>query len=324
MLFNEVKEKLLNTKIVLGQLDPNGVCNAGCWYCPVRYEKNPKEYAVTMPLDLLERVLQQVRNSKFVAERMDFFYTAHYNEILLYKHFEEMLGLFRKYGFKTMVLSNGTPLGKDKIDLIEQNRDVILGVCLNIPASNATDWANFSGFSPQAFDIVVRNVDYAFQKLGAGVSIQVNGLQGNYNIGQSLGKSLVAGRLENVIEQVNGWKELIPGINAYPLVGLSDRAGLLSELDVLTQNTPPLASDEEVHGCSHFMNGGDRISGTIHINARGDLFLCCADFAMDHQFGNLADSELDDLWASDDHVNMILNAFKTICSTCSSRITRKK
>ena len=44
-----IKDKLKTQKIANMQLDPNGRCNVGCWYCPVRYHGNPEHAKTDMP-----------------------------------------------------------------------------------------------------------------------------------------------------------------------------------------------------------------------------------------------------------------------------------
>ena len=106
--------------IKLVQLDPNGLCNLGCWFCPVAYEENPVIGRGTMPVETIRSIIEQLKNGigDFVDPSFSFIYTAHYNEVLLYKNFKEMLDLFREYGLRTMVLTNGSPLTKDKMDII--------------------------------------------------------------------------------------------------------------------------------------------------------------------------------------------------------------
>ena len=100
------------------QLDVNGLCNAGCWFCPVRYEGNPKSAITDMPLDKLENILKQLSEGKgdFVDNDLNLIYTANYNEVILYKHFEEMFDLYRKYGFKINQRDRVKPIpGRQKI-----------------------------------------------------------------------------------------------------------------------------------------------------------------------------------------------------------------
>ena len=108
--------------IKLIQLDPNGLCNAGCWFCPVAYTPNPEFAKKTMEIDAVRSIVKQVKEGigDFVDPSFGFVYTAHYNEVLLYRHFKEMLDVFREFGVGTMVLTNGIPLTKEKTDLIKE------------------------------------------------------------------------------------------------------------------------------------------------------------------------------------------------------------
>ena len=38
------------------QLDPNGLCNAKCWFCPVAYGGNPKIGQKNMDFDALKNI----------------------------------------------------------------------------------------------------------------------------------------------------------------------------------------------------------------------------------------------------------------------------
>jgi len=73
-------------KISMAQIDPNGLCNVGCWFCPVRYAENPLAQRTNMPIETFENIINQLMAGKgtYVAENFDFIYTAHYNEVLLY------------------------------------------------------------------------------------------------------------------------------------------------------------------------------------------------------------------------------------------------
>ena len=74
-----------------------------------------------MELGELENILSQLHNGKsdFVDPNLKNIYTANYNEVLLYKNFEEMFDLYRKYNFTINILTNGTPLTKKKVDIIK-------------------------------------------------------------------------------------------------------------------------------------------------------------------------------------------------------------
>ena len=46
-------------KISMAQIDPNGLCNVGCWFCPVRYAENPLAQRTNMPIDVFENIIDQ-------------------------------------------------------------------------------------------------------------------------------------------------------------------------------------------------------------------------------------------------------------------------
>ena len=52
-----VKQQFKKHKISQMQLDPFGVCNAKCWFCPVKYKGNPKEGKEVMSIELLEKII---------------------------------------------------------------------------------------------------------------------------------------------------------------------------------------------------------------------------------------------------------------------------
>ena len=46
------------------QIDPNGLCNAGCWFCPVSLIGNPKEHISQMSPELYEDIIKQIHHLK--------------------------------------------------------------------------------------------------------------------------------------------------------------------------------------------------------------------------------------------------------------------
>ena len=146
--------------IKLVQLDPNGLCNAGCWFCPVAYEENPAIGRKTMPVETIRSIIEQIKDGigDFVDPDFRFVYTAHYNEVLLYKHFKEMLDIFREHQLGTMVLTNGIALTKEKTDLITEYKDVVWGLHFNVPSANAETWAKMTGKPVKMHQRVMDNI----------------------------------------------------------------------------------------------------------------------------------------------------------------------
>src|SRR5690242_5066399 len=95
----EIRKRLRETPLKTGQLDVNGRCNAKCWYCPVRYEGNPEEFAVQMSIEELDHILGNLRGSPLIPKEFWFLYTCHYNEVLLYPELDQLLATFEKHRF---------------------------------------------------------------------------------------------------------------------------------------------------------------------------------------------------------------------------------
>lgn len=329
------------SKIKVAQIDPNGLCNSGCWFCPVSYASNPEIGRKTMPVETLESVLRQLVAGRgdFVDEHFNFVYTAHYNEVLLYKHYDEMLRLFRKYGLKTMVLTNGTPLTPARTDLIKEYQDVVQGICFNIPSSNAEQWSKLVKMPEKMFDKLTANIKYAIDNLPdmfneKRISIQVNGVNNNSLVqyGGWLEMLPNSPKLDfdpqngDLSKEERGFTELFPGMNVFQQPYLIDRAGHLDKHGVMTNmsginNHAKAGGKTKVIGCNS--GAGDwigRPTSWLHINANGDTFICCNDYDFETIFGNVNCSLLKDIWMSKEHKDMTQNAFNTICTTCSAAV----
>jgi wyosine [tRNA(Phe)-imidazoG37] synthetase (radical SAM superfamily) len=61
-----VKEQFEIYKIHQMQLDPYGVCNAKCWFCPVKYKGNPIEGKEIMSPELLEKIIKNLIDEKLI------------------------------------------------------------------------------------------------------------------------------------------------------------------------------------------------------------------------------------------------------------------
>lgn len=329
----------IDYKIHMAQIDPNGLCNVGCWFCPVGYTPNPELGRKNMPVEMLEDILAQLHKGKgtFVAETFDFIYTAHYNEVLLYKHFPEMLELFRKYGFKTMILTNGTPLTPARTDLIKQYPDVVYGICFNTPSSDPERWAELTQSNIRMHDRLMSNIQYAIEQLpemfeSKRMSIQVNGINkmSLYEYGGWLDKLVNAPDLDldpdngALSTEVKEFREKFPGLQVYPMPSLIDRAGHLDRRGVITNANGiqkyAKAGKSRVVGCGNGIEVGGRPNGWIHVNANGDLFICCNDYDFDTVFGNVTEKPLSHLWMGPEHRAMIEHSYNTICTTCAAAI----
>ena len=338
-----VLEQFKIHKISQMQLDPYGVCNAKCWFCPVRYEGNPSEGKYTMSPELLEKILSNLieereKEDGLVSKSFNGFYTAHYNEVLLYKHFDVLLELCRKYKLYTLILSNGTTLTPERTDLIKKYPDVIVGICLNTPAFEPETWSKRSGFKVEMFDTLINNITYAYNNLpdmvkGKSFSIQVNGVN-KYSLKENGGWLTKGESFPNDIDldestgelrtQANIARSLWPDLNVFEVPSLIDRAGLLDNVmtnkDAIVEFAQKKDQNKKVIGCGNGREVGGRPIGWVHVNSRGEAFLCCNDYHFDFKFGDFQTQKLSDFWGKEDHVNKILQSYETICTNCASAI----
>jgi MoaA/NifB/PqqE/SkfB family radical SAM enzyme len=319
---------LSNKKIKHVQLDPFGYCNAKCWFCPVKYFPQPEEGSAMMPIEFIDNILSQLiqeRSKKdgIVDESFDTMIFSHYNEILLYKKFEELLALLRKHSLKCMLLSNGIPLSKEKTDLIVEYKDVVIHLGLNIPAFEKKVWSARSGFSEDLFDRLMSNLRYAEEKiqhLGSEFMIVVNGIdeyaikknfvtEGPKFKDQKYSTDAFVGEHTTQYELAQKMFKNIRIVKGF----LYDRAGLIDHILSNKNAIRKIQGDKKVIGC---MNGGDRTSEWLHINSAGHTFLCCNDYNFDYKFGDLNTQTIREIWTSDKRKHVIEKAFGEICTNC--------
>jgi len=283
-----IKEQFERFKIHQMQLDPYGVCNARCWFCPVRYKGNPTEGKEVMSPELLRKIIENIieereKEDGLVHKHFGGFYTAHYNEILLYPHFEELLKICQEYRLCFMVLSNGIPLTPERVDLIVKYRGVVNGICLNIPAFEPEIWSLRSGINIKQFDKLISNVKYAMEQLpdmvqNKSFSIQVNG-SNEYSFSDKGGWLDKGPEFPSDMDlnpdtgelatQVNKAKELFEGLQVFPVPSLIDRAGLLDHVmtnkESIKRNLQQNNEDKKVIGCGNGWEVGGRPIGWIHV-----------------------------------------------------------
>jgi MoaA/NifB/PqqE/SkfB family radical SAM enzyme len=323
-------EKLKIRKV---QIDPFGFCNAKCWFCPVRYIPQPEEGSGNMSIELIDKIFSDLINERenpngVVSKEFNFFTTAHYNEVLLYKNVEQLFQLGRKYKLKTYVLSNGVSLNKNNVDLISEYRDVVIHLGLNIPAFEKELWAKRAGFSESQFDRLVSNVKYAEEKLSylkSELQIHVNGLEKhmfdnkwikegpeyrehNYNI------------ISEHENQVLFAKKMFPGISVHKNY-IFDRAGFINNILTNEEFIVNSNRDKKVVGCNNF---GDRITEWLHINSSGKTFLCCNDYNFEYVFGDLKTQTVSEIWKSQKHIEVVNKALNSICTKCISAVFKEE
>jgi|TARA_R100001460_G_scaffold99860_1_gene143257 radical SAM protein with 4Fe4S-binding SPASM domain len=295
------------------QLDPNGLCNAGCWFCPVSTLGNPKNQINQMDINLLDKIISEIVNLKgdLINPNLHFIYGSHFNEVLLYRHFESMLEILNKNKLTIGILTNGVPLTPQKIDLINKHQPAVSMIAINAPVYEKRLFEKRTGMKEVMFDKLIRNIDYALNNLYNPdlLLLHINGINEHSNIIKLKNfPDLEKNEMQN---QVNIAKKLFPSIKIYEQWNLIDRAGLLK--DVMLNNIP----EGEVIGCSV-----KRDSEWLHISPKGDVFLCCNDYYMEYSYGNLKDKTIKEIWFSKERDLVNKRAFNSICKECSSAIIK--
>lgn len=322
------------------QIDVNGLCNSGCWFCPVSYAGNPEQAINDMTIEELENIFKQLTEGKkdFVDSNLDLIYSANYNEVLLYKHFEEMLELYRKYKFKTYILTNGISLTKNRVDIILNYPDVIQGILLNIPAADEDTWSQYVNKDKKLFKTVIKNVKYAQQILKHlvekdwGLVLMVNGIDnrsltknnGWLDLLENAPKLDLDENNGTLQKQINIFKDIFPGLQITESYHLYDRAGHLEKYKIFTQKLAIeknlKSNGSKVIGCNGGIGIRSRTNEWIHINANGDLFICCADYDFETIYGNVNHTSLKDIWNSKERSDMIVKSYSDMCTKCSAAI----
>jgi MoaA/NifB/PqqE/SkfB family radical SAM enzyme len=292
-----------------------------------------------MSLDMLESILKQISEGKgdFVDSNINLIYTAHYNEVLLYKDLQGMFDLYRKYGFKINVLSNGAAVTKDKVDILNRNIDVINELLFNIPSADKDTWAKYVNINKAIFDKMVTGVRYAIETLDSlrdsgMIRIMVNGLNDRSltSNGGWVDILLDAPKIDldvnsgSLAKEVLDLSNMFPGAVVFPNHHLYDRAGHLEDLNIISQKQAIdkylNKKDLKVVGCSGGIIVRDRTKEWIHINSNGDLFMCCDDFSFETIYDNIRENSIKDIWSSYNRELMVQKARETICTRCSAAI----
>jgi MoaA/NifB/PqqE/SkfB family radical SAM enzyme len=331
----------MNNYIIRGvQIDVNGLCNSGCWFCPVSYAGNPKQAINDMTISELENIFKQLTEGKneFVDPTLDLIYSANYNEVLLYKHFEEMLELYRKYKFKTYILTNGISLNKSRVNIMLKYPDVVQGILLNIPASDEETWSAYVNKDKKLFKTVIKNVRYAQEKLKHlvekdwGLVLMVNGIDnrsltdngGWIDLLPNAPKLNLDEKDGTLKQQIEGFEKLLPGLQITESYHLYDRAAHLEKYQIFTQR-PAIdkylkTKNSKVIGCNGGIGVRSRTNEWVHINPNGDLFICCADYDFETIYGNINNTSLKEIWNSKDRSDMIKSSYADMCTKCSAAV----
>ena len=239
----EIIKELHNNKVYDIQLDVNGVCNAKCWYCPVRYEPQAKRQNLSVEnLRILLDKLVDERGGILTPHQHNI-YTASFNEVVLYPYFEDLLIELEKRGFRSMLMTNGVGLTKNISDIIIKHSSAVSGIHFNIPAFEKELWSKQTGFNESLHMGLIDNIQYVVDNVQSKlrdnrVSLVVNG----YNEKSLKENGGYYENLENFpdiesnvsIKQARMFLERFPSIKIIENTSLNDRDSLLEKNEVVS------------------------------------------------------------------------------------------
>jgi len=324
----EIIRRLKAFEIKSVQFDVNGVCNANCWYCPVKYEKHPDRR--NTPIQDVKIILDKILEKKgtLVSNLFRKVASCHYNEIVLYPYFEEYLQVLKDRNMQVKIFTNGISLTPNITDLLIRY-DVTDIINFNIPAIEKEEWSRQMGVDSKLHSVLIDNLRYLISKIKDKrvISVGMNGY--NYMSLQSYIK-----KLENFPDisedmlsyQHNMFNEMFPDINSYPNINIYDRDSFLEKHNIfsLSDAIEKRRKGNTVNGCRHSamteirtMGSDGRLFGWLHVNSMGDVFMCCQDYSERTKFGNLIESSLEEIWYSKEHVNVIYESINEgMCFNC--------
>lgn len=235
-------------------LEAHTVCNQACYFCPVSIDPREDHF---MSLELYENIVAQLAEFKDSIEAV---FMINYNEPTVDKNFIDQIKLLKKYDLVPAVNTNGTGLTPKRTDAILDMGGVGY---LSVNLSTMDRESYKADRQGDHINTVMKNIDYVKDKQIADImDIAVLGR------GDEVHKSdfkQIAEHFQDSYFNVKYWV-------------VRDRAGYL---DVGRKTGTP---HKELKGCEMI---GSRPIQHLHINPKGECFLCCEDYENAYIVGDL-------------------------------------
>lgn len=257
---------LQNEEITYLQLETGTACNYKCRYCPVAYHPRSGGF---MPLELVRLIARQLTDFPNLRQ----IYLNGYDEPTLNPQLPEVFRILAPLGIRISLLTNGTRLSAAFIE-------EILGATDNVEFDvhlSAADPQEFQRIhqSPLYRSVLRRLNEVAASPAARNVELHIS-MQG---FDDPAGNA-VLGELERMFDQTPFVVQRFTP---------NDRAGLLRN-----EYRQEIAK-KVLRGCAL----QNRTSAWLHINADGNIIMCCQDYFAEQVIGNVSQQSLRSLANSD-------------------------
>lgn len=250
------------------QMETGTACNYRCVYCPVAYHPRRGGF---LPLPLVSKVVEQLP----LFPNLRKVYLNGYDEPTLNPHLATIVQQLAHLPVQITLFTNGTNLTPDLANRLAHT-GADLEIDIHLSAVERPDFVRIHG--SRQFDRVMKNVRYLaeefdqWRRINVCVSMQALDNPMDDALYETLQAYFADTRLVTF-----RWKP-------------NDRAGILGDTPYGLH-----CHHAKLRGCS--LN--NRTREWIHINATGNVVLCCQDYFESHVLGNIADTTLDQIVESD-------------------------
>ncbi len=241
-------------------LEAHTVCNQGCYFCPVAYDRREDHF---MPTEQYDDIVRQLADYRSTIEAV---FMINYNEPTADKRFVDQVRTLKEAGLPPATLTNGTGLTPKRVDaLVEMGGLRFLSINLSTLDRERYE-ADRRG---DHLDLVLRNLDYAKDRpVAEAMDIVVLGR----------GDEVHRRDFQEIEARFAGSRFNVK------LFEVMDRAGYLQ--------VGLSAHNETLCGCD---NVGSRPLQHLHINPYGKCLLCCEDYDGSYVVGDLTESTLEEV-----------------------------
>lgn len=276
-------------------LEAHTVCNQSCYFCPVSIDPRKDHF---MSMELYETIVSQLAEYKDSIEGV---FMINYNEPTVDKNFVDQVRILKKYGLIPAVNTNATGLTPSRVDALMDMGGVGY---LSVNLSTMHREAYRSDRGGDHIKNVMKNLDYVKDKPFAEIM-----------------DIAVLGKGDKV--HIQDFKEIAEyfadsNFNV-KFFTVRDRAGYLA---VGRRTGNP---HKKLKGCSMI---GSRPIQHLHINPKGEAFLCCEDYENTYIVGDLNKQSINEILTGPEMMKMrkwiygIEDApMDFICRDCVNAIT---